>query len=733
MDTSNRNGSGQGRFGTFGGVFTPCTLTILGVIMFLRFGHVVGQSGLVNAIIIVLLAKLITTLTTFSLSSIATNTRVKGGGAYFLISRSLGAEFGGAIGVVLFLAQAISVALYVIGFTEAFLVSFPRIGASPRVVSTVVNVLVFASVFIGAGWTIKVQYGILAALGVSLVSFYIGAGSSFSMANLSASIGPDYLPGDGFFTMFALFFPAATGIMAGVNMSGDLKEPGKSIPWGTLAAIGATALVYLSLAILLAGSASRVELLGEPLIMKDIAVSSVLVMLGIFAATLSSGLGSMMGAPRILQALARDNIFRFIRPLRTGSGENNEPRRATIATFVIAQSAILLGSLDVIAPIITMFFMLTYATLNLATFLESYTKNPSYRPRFRLSHWSTALLGALGCLAVMVLISPIWAAVAIVTMVGLHRHVSRKKIRARWGDVKSGVAFERARQGLLRLEDERYHPKNWRPVILALSGSTWNRINLVVYAHWLTAGHGVLSLANIMLGDVEKGSEQIAEQEKQLRQGIRDLSISAFPVVTMNSSLLDGIRSVVLTHGIGGVRPNTVLTGWTRDPDRYESFGATIRTVAALNRSVIALRSNRDLKDPWSPPPGTVDVWWRGKDNGALMLLLAHLLVENDVWRSRRIRLLRAIGVDETTDDAMEHLRGLIELSRIDAEPVVIRAERPADAIRVASCDAAVAFLGMRPPVAGSGKSFVESMNDLSLCLDTVIFVSSSGDASLDA
>ena len=221
------------KFGTFGGVFAPCVLTILGVIMFLRFGQVVGESGLYYALGIILAAKLITVLTTFSLSAVATNTRIEGGGAYFLISRSLGAEFGGVIGIVLFIAQAVSVAMYVIGFTEAFAATFPELGYSFTAVATVVNLFTFICVFIGAGWTIKLQYGILAVLGLSLIAFFAGAVPDFSLVTLAENSGPSFTPKESAFTMFALFFPAVTGIMAGANMSGDLKDPSKSIPQGT--------------------------------------------------------------------------------------------------------------------------------------------------------------------------------------------------------------------------------------------------------------------------------------------------------------------------------------------------------------------------------------------------------------------------------------------------------------------------------------------------------------------
>jgi len=222
------------KFSTFGGVFTPCTLTILGVIMFLRFGQVVGQSGFYYAILIVLCAKVITGLTALSLSAIATNTRVQGGGAYFLISRSLGVEFGGAIGILFFAAQAISVAMYVIGFTEALTATIPALGGSFIEVASVVNVLVFVCVFIGAGWTIKVQYLILVMLAASLAAFFVGATQAFEWSIFKSNLQPAFQTDDNIFTMFALFFPAVTGIMAGANMSGDLENPSRSIPMGTL-------------------------------------------------------------------------------------------------------------------------------------------------------------------------------------------------------------------------------------------------------------------------------------------------------------------------------------------------------------------------------------------------------------------------------------------------------------------------------------------------------------------
>ena len=698
------------KFGTFGGVFTPSTLTILGVIMFLRFGQVVGEAGMMHALVIVLGAKVITTLTAFSISAVATNTRVKGGGAYFLISRSLGVEFGGAIGVVFFLAQAISVAMYVIGFTEAFLNVFPSLGISETVVATVTNVVVFVCVYIGAGWTIKVQYGILAALVLSLVSFYVGAIPDFSMTQLQENWSPSYPEGGNFFVMFALFFPAVTGIMAGVNMSGDLKSPSKSIPLGTIAAIAFTAVVYLSMAVLFAGTRSSDVLKEDSFVILDVAWSPMLINLGIFAATLSSALGSMMGAPRILQALARDNIFPSLRTFSMGAGASQEPRRATILTFVIAQLAIMPGDLNAIAPIITMFFMVTYGTINLACFYESITKNPSYRPSFRFSHWSSALAGALGCVGVMVLMEPVWAAAAIGAMALLQWQISRKEILSTWGDVKSGAAFERARKALLALEDGQMHPKNWRPIILALSGGAWLRNHLVEFGSWFTAQRGVLALGQVIVGDFEDRIERRDIEEAKLRKFIAGEEWEAFPAVVVESDLFAGMKSLLQSFGIGAIRPNAVLLGWSEDPERIGMFGRMLRVCRNLGKSLLVVRAPESEGPRESMPAGTIDIWWRGGRHGTLMMVLAHLMTVNQELRSRTIRVVRAVKTEAEVEKARISLEKLIEASRVRATATVVHGEDLIAALHAAAESAAVVMIGFEPPLEGEEAPWRENL-----------------------
>lgn len=737
------------KFGAFGGVFTPCTLTILGVIMFLRFGQVVGQAGFYSAIVIVLASKVITTLTSLSLSAIASNTRVRGGGAYYIISRSLGVEFGGAIGIVFFLAQAISVAMYVIGFTEALASTFPSLADDTLAIATFVNIVTFVCVYIGAGWTIKVQYAILAVLGTALASFYVGTVGNFSISEFKTNLLPHYTEGENFFSVFALFFPAVTGIMAGANMSGDLKNPAHSIPRGTLTAVAVTAVVYLSMAFLLAGVSTHEELTTNNLIVREVSRWPVLITAGVFAATLSSALGSMMGAPRIMQAFARDEIFSWLNFFGTASGKSHEPRRATVLTFIIAQCCVLLGDLDAIAPIITMFFMITYGLLNLATFYEAVTKNPSYRPTFRYCHWSLSLLGALGCLGVMLLINWPVALGSIVAMAAIYGSIQYREIEARWGDLQGGVAFERARRALLRLEDTAYHPKNWRPVVLALSSSAWHRPHLAIYGQWLTSGHGVLTLAQVICGDVEKHAERRESYERSLRKFIEKEELQAFSAVVVDTYLSDGIESLVQCHGLGGLKPNTVLIGWPKTETKSEAFGATLRLVARFNRSMICARLLLDeevsdgqhatedreamLAEAWEIPNGTIDVWWRGKKNGALMMLLAHMLHQNPDWRHNSIRVIRIVPSEEAVEEVREHIVQLAAISRIRVEPIVLVAENVPLAIQVTSQNAAVVLLGFESPVEGEEADFYQRMETLIGALPRVLFVDSAGGMELES
>lgn len=722
------------RFGTFGGVFTPSLLTILGVIMFLRFNTVVGFAGLWNALAILGGATAITFITGLSIASIATNMRVQGGGAYYLISRSLGAESGGVIAVFFFIAQAVAVTLYVVGFTEALFSVFPGLGLSFREVATLTNGIVFLCVYVGAGWTIRLQYFILAVLFASVLSFLAGAGLAFSPDVLRANLVPAWKTGHAFFPVFALFFPAVTGIMAGVNMSGDLKDPSRAIPRGTFAAIGVSTLIYAAIAVGLAGSVSRAELLGPGFVLKDRAWSGVLVYAGVFAATLSSALGSMMGAPRILQAFARDNVFRRLKWFGRGSGAAGEPRRAIVLTFLIAQAGIYAGDLNAIAPVITMFFLMTYGTVNLACFYESIARNPSFRPTFRRHHWSIALVGALGCVGVMFLINALWAAVAIALAALLYFLIARAEILVKWGDLDSGLAYQRARNALLRLETERYHPKNWRPSILALSGGAYNRLHLAEYAAWLTADNGIVSIAQIIQGDFDDLLDRQREAETLLRKAIREEELDAFPVVVVDDNITAAVQSLLQCHGLGGLRPNTLLLGWSQDPQKTGLFAQLLGLAKRMRRSIVVVANKQKDKEARTRiAEGAINIWWSKETNGALMLLLAYLLKKNPEWRSHPIRILRPVPPKADIHNVARQMQDLLAAARIEADLVIMPAESPLAAVREAMLPSAVLLAGFEPPDEDPGGALIPFLQETVELPGDILLVYNAGDASLQA
>ena len=380
--------------------------------------------------------------------------------------------------------------------------------------------------------------------------------------------------------------------------------------------------------------------------------------------------------------------------------------------------------------------MITYGLLNLATFYEAITKNPSYRPRFRYSHWITSLAGTVGCVGVMFLVNWIWALIAIFGMAVLYFYISKKQVETRWGDLQNGLLFERTRKNLYRLEKELHHPKNWRPIILALGGASKARPHLSMYGHWLAAGHGVLSLGQVIQSGDENRLQRVVNQERLLYNFISEHKLEAFPAVVAAPTVAEGMESLVQTHGLGALRPNTVLIGWpqtyTSDEElqeKRENYAETLNTIASLERSTISLKFSPTAleREDRFIPLGTLDVWWRGNQNGELMLLLAHLLTQNQAWRSRPIRLIRTIQNEAGREEVLNHLNELIEKSRIRATPHVVVTDDPFTAISETSRSAAIVFMGMSLPEPDKAVEFFSRMEQLAGDLPRIAFIRSAG------
>lgn len=723
-------------FGTIGGVFTPSILTIFGVIMFMRAGHVTGKAGVIGALLILVVSKAITTLTSLSISAISTNTAVRGGGAYFLISRTLGPEFGGTIGIALFLAQSLSVPFYILGFGEALIRTYPGLRDSFLWITLSTAAILFIITWVGAGWAIKAQYFIMAVLFLSIVAFLGGSFSRFEIEIFKTNLQPD--ADSDFWRLFAVYFPAVTGIMAGINMSGDLKDPMRSIPRGTLAAIAVGFVVYALEIIALGGSASRQDLIDRPYeVLKDHALlnSGFLVAAGVYSATLSSAIGSFMGAPRILQALARDHLLPIFRPFAKGTAKGDEPRRALVATMVLTIGVLLLagnsaggGAFNFVAIIVTMFFLLTYGMTNLAAFVESYGRNPSFRPRFRIYHWSTAMLGTVGCAGAAWLIDPISAVLAFIVVTGIYLTIQRHILDVTFGDARRGFQYSRVRKGLLHLTGKAVHPKNWRPTILVLSGRPESRPTLVLYSVWFECGRGILSLVEFLVGGQEDISGRRIDTFRKLESFVKENEIDAFPEVVVVDDFDRGVNVFLQSHSLGPIKPNIVMLGWSEDPNREAAFVNILQTVIRLGKSALV------LYDQGLPAWGNrrIDLWWRGQRNGSLMIILAHMLQSNQDWENSEIRVMRAVRDEASRQEAVAELKSLIDAARVDATVEVVVSSQPfAKILHEQSEGSTVVFLGLHIGDAIDPHLFYEKTGQLLERMPTTILVASSGEADL--
>jgi len=454
------------KFGTFAGVFTPSILTILGVIMYMRLGWVVGQAGIIGAIGVILIAHIISLSTGLSISSIATDKKIQGGGIYYVLSRSLGLPMGGAIGIALFIGTALSISLYIIGFGENFLgiesirefLGLTADVAGYRILGTGVILLLVIIALISTSFALKAQFVILGAIVLSLVSVFIGFFLNTDLAPESASMiaASDGVPLE---VVFAIFFPAVTGFTAGVAMSGDLKDPRKSIPRGTMSSIFVGLAVYLALAISFGIFVDRDLMLNDNNFLMKIAWFAPLVIAGIWGATLSSALGGILGGPRILQAMSSDRITPKI--FSKGNGINNEPRNALILTFLIAEAGILIGELDVIARLVSMFYLAAYGFINLAFALEKWA-SADFRPDFKVSKW-VGIIGFIASFTVMFKLDTLAMVIAFIAIGGVYFLLQRKQLRLEFGDVWQSVKTNIVRRTLHDLDKTKIEERNWRP------------------------------------------------------------------------------------------------------------------------------------------------------------------------------------------------------------------------------------------------------------------------------
>ncbi len=658
-------------FGT-GPVFLASISTILGAVMFLRFGYAVGHVGMLGALFIILLGHAVTVPTALAIAEIATNRRVEGGGEYFIISRSFGTTIGGAIGVSLYMSQAISVAFYMIAFAEAFTplsgwflatFGFPF---DPRIVSLPAT-LVLVSVVLsrGADLGVKALWGVAAILGLSLTMFFLGSAPEDLTPDTVALVS-DLSDPDPFMLVFAIVFPAFTGMTAGVGLSGDLANPRKSIPLGIMSATFGGMIVYLFVVAKLAASAGSQALADDQLIMSQIAVWGPIIPIGLAAATLSSAIGSILVAPRTLQALGGDQIVPFRSAnemIAAGLGDANEPRNATLVTAVIALVFVVLGNVDLVARIVSMFFMVTYGALCAISFLEHFAARPSYRPSFR-SKWYLSLFGAAMCLLLMLQMDLVYATVAIVFMGGLYAMIRRS--RSGVDDLAAifhGVMTQATRYLQVRLQ--KIPADDWRPSVITITSRTFDRSAPMQMLEWLCHRYGFGTYLHYIPGMLEPSSfQESRDVQARLVERMKDRKGAIYVDTMISPSMASALAQSLQMPGVSGMENNTILFEFgAHDPANVLDevvAGLALAGVPRMNR--LMLRHG----DNFFGSRKSIHVWltWHDARNANLMILLAYILLGHRDWSGAEIAIYAAYPKREVQERS-EELHNMISEGRL--------------------------------------------------------------------
>ena len=702
--------STKSNFGTLP-VFLTAISTILGAIMFLRFGFAVGSVGFTGTLLIILLGHLVTFSTAMALAEIATNQKVEGGGEYFIISRSFGVNIGAAIGITLYLSQAISVAFYIIAFAEAFEAVKPWVAAEfgyelydNRLFSIpALFLLIWLMVSKGAKLGVKALYIVVTILAISLILFFMGS-TSYSEVFDSSKLFENVSTDKGFFYVFAIIFPAFTGMTAGVGLSGDLRDPKRSIPIGTISATVVGMVIYVFIAYKLASSASPADLVNNQLIMSQIALWGPIIPIGLAAATISSAIGSFMVAPRTLQAIGGDSVFPSKGAnhwLARGTKNNNEPRNATILTSAIALIFVLMGDVNAVAEIISMFFMVTYGALCLISFMQHFAADPSYRPSFK-SKWYVSLFGAVMCIYLMFKINTVYAMSAIVVMVLLYFYISFKS------DTKKGMAkifqgviyqFSRKMQVFLQKSEKETAEDYWRPAVVCLSKESFVRYSALEMMKWISYRYGFGTYIHFVEGYLSNELREEAENKlnKLIKIGASSKS-NVFLETIISPSNTGAIAQAIQQPGISGQPNNTMLFEFKKGEREWLTEIIDNYSLLKVVEYDLCILASSDRGFGYRK---NIHIWIRKEDyeNANLMILLSYIILGHPDWKHGEIKIF-ATFPDKDLKHEQEYLTELtasgrlpISANNIIVLPVEAGIDRK-DLINQTSIDADLTLIG---------------------------------------
>jgi solute carrier family 12 sodium/potassium/chloride transporter 2 len=667
------DGKTSRKFGTFEGVFTPAVLTIIGVIFFLRLGWVVGVAGLGGAILIMVIAHLITISYGLSLSSICTNTKVGAGGSYDIIAKSLGLEIGGAIGLPLYFSFSLGAAMYIIGFTEAWNSLFPS--HDPRLVASIALGILLVLSYISAKLAMKFQFLIMAIIAFAVVSFF----SSRSGATLTPVTWGSFTK-VGFWGVFAIFFPAVTGTEAGAAMSGDLKNPRKSIPLGILSAIAVTFVLYIAAALWLSRLADPLELKSNTNAMIDLARWPWVVIAAIMGATISSALACLVSGPRTLQALAQHRITPFSSFFARKS-KGGDPRNAILLTGLIVEVNILLGKLDTIAPLLTMFFLITYAMVNSVVFIEQSIGIVSFRPTFRVPK-GIPLFGAVAALVAMFLINFIFSIAAILVIIVVYLLLIKKHMKVHWGDVRGAIFVSIAEWAAKTATRFPQHAKSWKPNILVPIEEPKVWATLIRFVRDIIYPSGTLRVFHVNVRrptekkdtlrqskttSAEKENEHMMVGLDHLVAPLKEEDLFVTTTTIEADDFIAGSAIVMQTLRRAFFPPNTLFVTMSEDTRKDDPFIRLVQHGQDQNLGVIVLKQH--------PKMGfanrkTINLWLREKSpNKDLAVLVGIQLTRN--WEGS-LRLLNVVSSESEVKRTRSRIERFRQIARMPAHTEVM-------------------------------------------------------------
>lgn len=662
------------KFGTAPVFFTAIS-TILGAILFLRFGYAAGTVGFIGVIFIVILGHMVTIPTSLAISELATNKRVEGGGEYFIISRSFGLNIGATIGIALYLSQAISVAFYVIAFTETFQFLFDYIAANydfilPRQAVSLPIMILLAALILkkGANLGVKALYFVVAILALSLILFFLGSPDTTNEINFNLGDAEFRNTGQ-FYMVFAIIFPAFTGMTAGVGLSGDLKNPSKSIPLGTVTATVLGMIIYFFIAYKLISSATPEELIENQFVMSNIALWGwIFIPLGLAASTISSALGSVMVAPRTLQALANDRSFpiqRINQYLRQTRAKDSEPVNASLITCIIALVFVALGNVNIVAQIISMFFLITYGSLCLISVLNHFGSSPSYRPSFK-SKWFISLIGFITSVYVMFKISTAYSLLAFSLMTLLYLYINYiHKTRKGLSSIFTNTIFQVNRNLQLFLQKSKVvkSSTDWRPSVICLSKNSFDRDNAFKLTNWISYKYGFGTYLHRIEDYCSKSSFETSEQIlNRLIHNYGDGSHVYIDTV-ISPSYTSAIAQAIQIPSISGMENNMLILEYDKEkPDDLVDIIDNFKLINSNNFDVCILASSRK---PVIYKNG-IHIWIKTTDseNANLMIILSFILLGHPDWKDSDIKIFD-ICKEEEISAVKKEMNELIEKGRL--------------------------------------------------------------------